>query len=188
MRTLGRMRENAGIEQADKTEASGKFLPHLSAALTSSPAGGGTYPSVTTASGSDISLCRGGKGVPLPPEGASPLTDTLSCAPQSRQAARSKSTQGRPTNGRPYGSAARACADIIRFPSIERADERESPAFGFPLRREASPLGRGTGKPNIGIQQCEQKVNCREAAREAGLGRCFMQSALRCPENAAGLR
>ena len=26
------------------------------------------------------------------------------------------------------------------IPSIERADERESLAFGFPLRREASPL------------------------------------------------
>ena len=37
------------------------FLPHLSAALTSSPAGGGTYPSVTAASGGDISPCRGGQ-------------------------------------------------------------------------------------------------------------------------------
>ena len=46
------------------------FLPHLSAALTSSPAGGGTDPSVTTASGGDTSPC-GGRLLccPLPPQG-----------------------------------------------------------------------------------------------------------------------
>ena len=33
---------------------------------------------------------------------------------------------------------------------------------------------RGTRKRNQGIRQCAQKVNCREAAREAGLGRCLM--------------
>ena len=36
------------------------FLPHLSAGLTFSSAGGGTDPSVTTASGGDTSPCRGG--------------------------------------------------------------------------------------------------------------------------------
>ena len=40
------------------------------------------------------------------------------------------------------------------FPSIGKAYERESLAFGFPLLREASPSGRGTGKPNKGIHQC----------------------------------
>ena len=58
--------------------------------------------------------------------------------------------------------------DFDSIPLIERADERESLAFGFPLR--------GTGKPNKGIHQCARKVNCREAAREAGLGRWFMQA------------
>ena len=45
------------------------FLPHLSAALTSSPAGGGTYPSVTSASGGDTSPCRGDFCVAAPAEG-----------------------------------------------------------------------------------------------------------------------
>ena len=36
------MRENAGLQQAVETEEAGSDLPHLSAALTSSPAGGGT--------------------------------------------------------------------------------------------------------------------------------------------------
>ena len=50
----------------------------------------------------------------------------------------------------------------------QRSEWRDLLAFGFPLR--------GTGKPNKGIHQCLQKVNCRKAAREAGLGRWFMQA------------
>ena len=57
------MRENVGSQQAVEKEEAGGTLPHLSAALTSSPAGGGTYPSVTTASCGDTSPCRGGRCV-----------------------------------------------------------------------------------------------------------------------------
>ena len=58
------MRENDGSQSAVEIGEVGIVLPHLSAALTSSPAGGGTNPSVTAAGGGDTSPCRGGHGVP----------------------------------------------------------------------------------------------------------------------------
>ena len=58
------MRENDGPQSAVEISEVGSALPHLSAALTSSPAGGGTNPSVTAAGGGDTSPCRGGQCVP----------------------------------------------------------------------------------------------------------------------------
>ena len=59
------MRENGGPQSAVETSEVDSVLPHLSAALTSSPAGGGTNPSVTAASGGDTSPFRGGQGRPI---------------------------------------------------------------------------------------------------------------------------
>ena len=70
------MRENDGPQSAVEISEVGGVLPHLSAALTSSPAGGGTNPSVTAASGGDTSPFRGGKCVPRkarPPDHAAHL-------------------------------------------------------------------------------------------------------------------
>ena len=56
------MRENDRSRSAVKTGEVGSVLPHLSAALTFSPAGGGTDPSVTAAGGGATSPFRGGQG------------------------------------------------------------------------------------------------------------------------------
>ena len=56
------MRENDGPQSTVEISEVDSVLPHLSAALTSSPAGGGTNPSVTAAGGGDTSPFRGGHG------------------------------------------------------------------------------------------------------------------------------
>ena len=56
------MRENDGPQSAVEISEVDSALPHLSAALTFSPAGGGTTPSVTAAGGGDTSPFRGGHG------------------------------------------------------------------------------------------------------------------------------
>ena len=57
------MRENDGPQSTVEISEVGGALPHLSAALTSSPAGGGTNPSVTAAGVGDTSPFRGGQCV-----------------------------------------------------------------------------------------------------------------------------
>ena len=56
------MRENNGPQSTVEISEVDSVLPHLSAVLTSSPAGGGTNPSVTAAGGGDTSPFRGGHG------------------------------------------------------------------------------------------------------------------------------